>query len=658
MKRRLEARGWYFIVWLVLAAACGTVLAVEIDCEKFQKAAEMLNLSKTQVIQIQMVLDDQGYDHGVNDGILGPQTMSALRQYCTDMTDTVSYRLTKEALEAFQLKNDIFSTLAAIEPNTDEEALSQNIKLAIKDLPDHDNPANYAIDAIKPDESSFESSLDPSHKSTAVYIVNPVFINQLKLRLIPENIITLLQPLQDIQYATIALFDNAVEERFKAHRPVSEQYNGRIKTLIRQAAQEKHPLNESQTIQWKSAKCGCVQDLTGVVYGFYPYWMVDDDAGPAIDFSSLTRIGYFAVFMGTTGELTKNALWKSDRHKAEFIKEANRYRTKVDLVIHNPQWETWYQTANAHSQTMIEGTTRLVSTMPRCDGVTLYFKNYPAGNQKSRALASFLLSLHEAFNNIGAKPSLNLMLPAITEKNEKTVQSFLKILFADQQSGKASLLECVSLLIVFIEEPTTDKKKKMRYIIEKSFKGQRRKAVLRKIIPILSPPASFEDQDKNQQFEDDLIYFEDNFGGVGFWPIPSGDEETVTWVSDQINKAFLHTEDQDFFQQFVYGRTQWLCTFVCPRRIPARWILAVGVIFLIGWTTGSLWICELRKWFKKLFWCFIGLVILMAVLLITLMACDPDLMHRSTEIFIILMIVLVGFMIYRQIRKMKQAEYP
>jgi hypothetical protein len=656
MKRIDRGKEWWVFVWVVIAAVCGRALADEIDCDKYQTASERLNLEKAQIIRIQKVLEDKGYEHGADDGILGPQTMAALNQYCADATNAVIYQLSKKDLNAFQRKNEIFSTLQSLAPNTDEQALTEKINLAIKDLPDQDNPAKYAIDAIIPAGPSTENTSDPSEVNFT-YIVNPIFVKQLELRLIPENVIALLEPLQGIQYATITLFDNAVEEKLKVQHSAAKHYHGRIKMLIRQAAQEKHPIDEPRAIEWKSANCGCVQDFTGVAYGLYPYWMIGD-AAPAIDFSALTRIAYFAVFLDTNGGLKEHSLWKIDRHKAEFIKKANRYRTKVDLVIHNPQWQTWYKTVNTHKQMMVEAVTHLVSTMPMCDGVTLYFKKYPASDRYSLALQSFLQTLHEAMNNTGAEPYLNLMLPEITEKNEKTVQTFLKTIFSDQQPGKSSLLERINLLIIFIEEPTTDKKKKMRYIIEKSFKGQHRKAVLRKIVPILSPPANIEDIEKNQQFEDDLIYFEDNFGGVGFFPIPTGDENTLTWISEQINKAFLHTENQDFFQQFVYGRTQWLCNFICPHRIPARWVLAVVAIFLVGWTTGSLWICELRGWFKKLFWCFMGLILFMALLLMALMTCDPDLIHRSTEIFITLMIVLIAYTIYRQIRKMKQAEYP
>ena len=87
-------------------------------------------------------------------------------------------------------------------------------------------------------------------------------------------------------------------------------------------------------------------------------------------------------------------------------------------------------------------------------------------------------------------------------------------------------------------------------------------------------------------------------------------------------------------------------------------MLAAGLVFLLCWAVGATWICELRGWYKKLFWYVIGLIVITAALLMMLMACDPDLMRRTTEIFIFLLIVLIGSGIYRQIRKMKQAEYP
>lgn len=669
MKRSHITKGWEWLSrWIVLISVVCPVSAAGIDCDQYLKEPESYNLGQTQIMHLQKVLDAERIAHGGDDGKLGPLTMAALKLYCLDVTEVVSYQLDAQDLDEFKLQNEIAANIQAIAPNADPAAITQSINTVLKDLPGKINPAQDTKDTIPSmvtvTHGATDQAQDQSDGKDTAYEVNPKLLERLRRNSISEDMMTLLQPLQGKQYASIALFDNAVEEHFKAGGQTSERYHGRARGLVQQAAQKRHPLDELDTTQWKSAKCGCVQDLYDrVVYGFYPYWLIADTA-PTIDFSALSRIGYFALLMEPTGRLQEHALWKKEEHRAGFVKLAHRYRTKVDLVICHPDWPSWYRTVTDHQQTMIETVTGLVNTAPMCDGVTFYFKRYPENDAHSRVLAAFLKKLHEAMKDTRPDVYVNLMLPAVTRENpptakkeyENVVRRFFTNLFSNLQTRAADELDFVSMILVFVEEPTTYSKKQMRYIIEKSFKGEQRKAVLRKIVPILNPPDQLQDKRKKQQFEDDLIYFEDNFYGVGFWPLPTGREKTE--ITNQINDTFLKTKDRNIFQQFIYGRAQWLCKFICPNRVPVRWIMAAGMSFLLCWVVGSVWICELRIWYKKLFWYIIGLILVTSVLLIVLMTCDPSMMSRSTEIFIVLLIVLIGSAIYRQMRKMKQAEYP
>lgn len=671
MKQRHRAKGWGWLsLWIVLMTALNPASAAEIDCDQYLKAPESYEPGKAQTMDLQKALDTEGFAHGGDDGKMGPQTRAALKLYCLDVTQVVTYQLGAQDLSEFQLINDIITNLQAIAPNADPAAITQGIDAALKDLPEKDNTVKKVKDfsplVVPQTPVAAAGAPHRSDGNSTAYGVNPDLLDQLIQDSIREDLITLLQPLQNKQYASIALFDNAVVEHPEVEGQISDLYHDRAKAMIQQAAQKRHPLDELDTIQWKSAECGCVQDFKHVVYGFYPSWLVGD-AAPAIDFSALSRIGYFALLMEPSGRLQEHSLWKKEQHRASFVKLAHRYRARADLVICHPDWPTWYRTVTDHQQTMIETVTGLVTTAPMCDGVTLYFKRYPENDTYSKALAAFLRKLNKVLKDSHPDIYLNLMLPAVTKENppaakkeyENTVRRFFTNLLSDQHTkATADALDLVRLILVFVEEPTTYAKKQMRYIIEKSFKGEQRKAVLRKIVPILNPPANFKDQSKNQQFEDDLIYFEDNFHGVGFWPLPTGEDKTVKEITEQINKAFLKPENQSFFQQLIYGRTQWFCSLICPNRVPIRWILAAGLVFLLGWGVGSFWICKLRVWYKKLFWYLLGLILIASALLIILMTCDPDLARRSTEIFIVLLLVLIGSAICRQINKMKKAKYP
>ncbi|MBT8340070.1 MAG: hypothetical protein HKP58_04340 [Desulfatitalea sp.] len=491
---------------------------------------------------------------------------------------------------------------------------------------------------------------------------------------LPESLITALTPLQNIEYAMVDLFDNAVEQQLKTAGLPVDVYSGDQKTLIQHTAQKTHGMDDLAAIQWKSGGCGCVQDFTRVVYGFYPYWMGSDKKvdqpqnkkpenqsekkdtpkeTQTINFSLLSRIAYFAVYLDQTGRLQEHTPWRQEKHQAEFIKIAHKYRTKVDLVIHHPDWRTWYQTAMARESGMIKELVRLVTTCPMVDGVTLYFEAYPEKDAYAEKFKTLLDNLQTAFQKTEKPFSINVMMPAMSEKNQNAVRLFLSHVFPETHEDTQTN-DPVDLLIVFLEQPTTYTKKEMRYAIEKEFKGYQRRNVLRKIVPVITPPVDPE----NQQFKDDLIYFENNFGGAGFWPLPAGGAGTVKQIAASVLSMFRKNEDYQILQIMLQNHSAGFCNWICPNRNLLKMIFWAFLLFLGVCGLGSTWICELRAFRKKYNGYFLGILLLDAAILISLLTCDPDLMNHSTEIFIILMIVLTFYMVFRQVRKMRQAGYP
>ena len=107
----------------------------------------------------------------------------------------------------------------------------------------------------------------------------------------------------------------------------------------------------------------------------------------------------------------------------------------------------------------------------------------------------------------------------------------LRPLLIEQSDDEEKIVDKV---LVFLKRPTSEAKKLLRTRLEKGkYYGAERPEVLRSIIPIV-PPSGHQfvkrQQPKGQgsnssdkdysQFIDDVAYFNDNFGGIGFWPVP------------------------------------------------------------------------------------------------------------------------------------------
>ncbi|MBW2637536.1 MAG: hypothetical protein JRC86_08475 [Deltaproteobacteria bacterium] len=142
-------------------------------------------------------------------------------------------------------------------------------------------------------------------------------------------------------------------------------------------ARKEHEYDTSKSINWSGGSCGCAPDTSTVVYGFYPFWMAGTEQ--ILDFSVLSRIGYFALSFNEKGVITDtfhwkkkkphadfinvaHRYWKKKKPHADFINVAHRYRTKVDLVIYNRNWEKWHtMTSHERLNTIDTLTTNIVN---------------------------------------------------------------------------------------------------------------------------------------------------------------------------------------------------------------------------------------------------------------------------------------------------------
>lgn len=337
-----------------------------------------------------------------------------------------------------------------------------------------------------------------------------------------------------------------------------------LREWLIEAALQTHELDLSKPIQWVAKPgCGCVLDgLSGQVYGFYPAWLAQGKP-QEIDFSVLTRISHFALPFDADGNLGTPDKW-SDEH-LDFIRTARRHGTALDLTIYRNDWTFLLSGTPASRTAMLD---RLLLQVPSRavqlinqplpdiasstkawlpgfaqtqyfgDGITLYFDDLPsAATQPAlrQAYNAFLRNFVQATINQLKKEkrsyTLNIVVPAqqFGAEGSYDVQSLFDYLkYAEEpemQNGriKARSAEYKSRtnvtvrFLVMLAEPTTRTKKELHSLIESSpaLHGENRRIFMRRIVPVITYAKL-----PNQQLEDDFAYFEDNFGGIGFWPLP------------------------------------------------------------------------------------------------------------------------------------------
>lgn len=103
--------------------------------------------------------------------------------------------------------------------------------------------------------------------------------------------------------------------------------------------------NELPIINWKAEDCGCSPEVsdadryTNFLYGFYPFQSAGEEQ--VINFSVLSRIGYFSLSPDKDFRISNVRHWKNERPASAFIDLAHQYKAKVDLVIYDSGWSKW-----------------------------------------------------------------------------------------------------------------------------------------------------------------------------------------------------------------------------------------------------------------------------------------------------------------------------
>ena len=495
--------------------------------------------------------------------------------------------------------------------------------------------------------------------------VDKVLLDNLREEKVSPAILAQLGTLQDRKFDDSKVLKNEIQAMFDQLKVQFDPY----RPLFVAQARKKHPFDKTKSIQWSGESCNCVHDhLAGVVYGFYPYWLAGEKQ--VIDFSVLTRIGYYGLSFDDKGSIIDASRW-SDLDP-QFIREARSFNTMVDLVIARNDWSAWSKfTAEEKSVIFKNLTLNIVGlvTIPLTnftskakpvitfggspapimgDGVTLYFEGYPQDKESVDAFHGFTRILSDALRAQKRKFSINFMFRSSDMGKGIFDHYKLKEVMDSIEGGDKSL---ETNFLILLEEPTAINKKQLRINIENEMHAMDRVTMLRNIVLIRASDKN------NKQIIDDIVYAKDDYGGIGFWPQPFGvvGNAADNGISNLLNSYYLDNVDA------VSSRKQEVCHYICPN----KWVFRISweIFALIFLVCVYLYFmrCESRVFLDKHFiYVIAGIVAPFFLLSMALMYCDPFLSGIfKGHIFLILLLVAVfSYSIWNHQDKKRKANLP
>lgn len=422
--------------------------------------------------------------------------------------------------------------------------------------------------------------------------------------------------------------------------------------------------------------------------------------------------------------------WREARQT--FVNSAHQFRARADLAFDLRDWMSWSEgDIDGVVEDITEEMGRFdrlrgfelahfgeaIPTLfdrPQPDGVTLIFHDYQGfelGPEEMKTMIRIIKLVYESlpnrdrlainvafdfelvreievngqvvFETILDKPVFDELLELVEERpyvladEDQTAADF------NPASLDRATARIVDKILLFLERPTTRSKKGLRFRMEQGlFQGELRRQVLRSIIPVLPPAGhkeirtSVKDNDPDQsrppefsQLEDDVVYFKDNFSGIGFWPVPAPLSSTAAQADPVIaaETAKINTLIAKHFNVAVLppalamfsGPVERVCTFACPNRAAiglAAMALFAGLVLLTWRSFYSGWVDQIAFRFMTIGAVWIGNIILLATLFM-LANCDP---HSNTaNVLMALLIAVLGLLIfYNFIQRLKNGPPP
>ena len=440
-------------------------------------------------------------------------------------------------------------------------------------------------------------------------------------------------------------------------------------------------------VQWDGSGCGCVlDDLSGTVYGFYPFWLAGEKQ--SVNFSVLSRVAYYGLSFDENGVIkhannihNESTILSPDNARRDaqtaFIQAARKHNSKVDWVIRSDKsyWERWKKLSNlskaAVFETLTENivnllTSRLTDRFSTIrqnitfgvippptlgDGITLYFDSFPDDRESVELFNRFFTELQKRLFAQGGGYFVNILVPqsALGSGVYRHANLFAWIdntkpsSSADTSFATNARSDVRTKILILIEEPTTDSKKKLRLDIENGeLHGIERGILLRHIVPVIE----FDGRDW-KQLEDDIVYFKDNFGGIGFWPLPLGKQEFV----EKNETSCDGIESISGCLVRYFQNTTWhgepesmLEKMVCENRVYFRLALVALIFLCLLFTILYLYSCRIHKKIGNAYVVvYLPMVLLPALITgLLLMTYDPVVEPISTGNITLILVVLGG----------------
>ena len=468
-------------------------------------------------------------------------------------------------------------------------------------------------------------------------------------------------------------------------------YQTYLGSVIENAARKKIP-DEIAPVNIQGGKCGCALDeLSGVVYGFYPYWN-NRKTPQTINFRVLNRIAYYGLTVDNAGDfrLGKNSfdLIDGSNNANDFLRIAHQYNSKVDWMIQKNDWDGDLQNRRFVFKRMQANILALLDaplTDPaskikpyasfgmaeqpkRGDGVTLYFPNYPDDQDSTNQFNEFYLSLRAELDKRNLWLNILVAQDVFSAGKNSGPGAFglsnLVLLRKKRSAIKmqkgSDAPENNEFILVLMNEPSFEAKKALRADIENDpvLHGANKADFLRSILPVLH----FDNRNW-QQLEDDIVYAHDNFGGFGFWS-PNFDNlaQPVTDTSQSCAESTLIVVCllKNYRDQTVSASLPGpLESFACVHRWALQMILTSLVLLAIVLAILFFRFCKVQNFIKTYFLWVLALIVIPAILVFTLLLLyDPFLVNlsRGNLPFLIAsaIIVLCIIFVYRYLRARRQ----
>lgn len=666
-------------------------------------------IDQARVEEIQQQLNDGKFGEVSVDGVLGIKTRLALQRVCQAFAVPESDAYAEAIVAKLELNSaiipsfpewrqtidsDSFKSWLSAKPTGEQAQLTEILATGpaaaiIKLL---NNFASAAVVAAAPSANATSEPETKPKKEIKLPLTDDITVyyswpgadakpagddGEELPKIENEDVAKQMDLLKGVAYPNRELFEKALETTFTAANKKREKageppldyqpykleilYLSRHETAAAPAA-----------INLQGDGCGCSREFAALVYGFYPSWLALKEQSQAVDFSLFDRIGYYTLTLDEEGKIPNPLQWQNDMGGGDFINMAHKYRVAVDLTLHASGWRGWsdavigkaVESTVATLYKKFDGQGRdldsyiaAVRSKTMADGVTLYFDDYSAAGAGRENIVKFIKALANELNVNGRKLALNLMLgiDTTTFGNGQTVFKELEPILLESKGQPAK----VDNILILLQEPTTDAKKQIRRKVEDEFHGAKRKEILRKIIPVISPIGHDPDaSDPFRQVTDDLIYFQDNFAGAGFWPLPlPGDTGFVT-LKEKIITLYSIASESNHLGNVVSGFAPQLCQFACPN----RWYFRLGFDLLAAalfiYALCAIWFNRPREIFQQYLIPFIALIAITVLITVVSLICDPYWQQRADLVLICIIVAGIAYSTLRYIIRVKQSPLP